>query len=64
MANQVYCIVDASGKVINGISYNGDQVNNPYTPPAGTTLQFDPAQQAGMGWTYAGGVFSAPVVNE
>lgn len=63
MATQNYCLVDASGNVNNVIVYDGDPASptySPYTPPAGMTLQLDPLQQAGIGWTYNGTAFTNP----
>lgn len=50
-----YCLVDESGIVQNTIVYDGI---SPYTPPSGFTLA--QSDIAGIGWTYANGVFTNP----
>lgn len=50
-----YCIIDGTGNVINVIIWDGVSA---YTPPAGTTLI--QSNTAGIGWTYANGIFTNP----
>lgn len=61
MTIQNWCLVDANGMVDNVISYDNAPSSpeySPYTPPTGMNLiQSD---VAGIGWTYANGVFTNP----
>lgn len=50
-----YCLIDAAGNVVNVILYDGI---SPYKPPEGLTLV--QSDVAGIGWTYANGVFTNP----
>lgn len=50
-----YCVIDASGNVVNVIIWDGVSV---YVPPVGTILIQSNA--AGIGWTYANDVFTNP----
>lgn len=59
MAN--YAEINPSGVVVNVIDWDGDTVNNPFTPPSGFELVLDTDARVGIGWTYSNGVFSPPV---
>lgn len=57
MTIKTYAIVDSSGNVINVTLWDGN--TEEWTPPDGTTaVQID---NAAIGGTYIGGVYSAPV---
>ncbi len=55
-------IINEAGKVVDTIVWDGDTVNNPYNPGAGLSLV--QSDVAGIGWTYANGVFSPPPPTE
>ena len=57
-----YCLIDENGDVQNTILWDGDTVNNPYPVPAG--WQIKQSDVAGIGWTYANGVFTNPNAGE
>lgn len=51
-----YAIINSSGVVDNVITWDGASA---YTPPAGDTIE-PLTGSAGIGWSYAGGTFTAP----
>ena len=50
-----YAVIDQNGNVVNIIVYDGF---SPYNPGVGMTLAL--SDIAGVGWTYANGVFTNP----
>lgn len=52
-----YAVVNASGAVINVAMWDG---TTPWQPSGGTAVAIPAGNNAGIGWTYANGTFTAP----